>query len=38
MGRLRRKLGDPNIISTIPGIGYRISATPQSDTIAPKQA
>jgi DNA-binding response OmpR family regulator len=32
MSRLRRKLGDPNIISTIPGVGYQISATPKTDT------
>jgi DNA-binding response OmpR family regulator len=25
MGRLRRKLGDPPLISTTPGVGYRIS-------------
>jgi DNA-binding response OmpR family regulator len=25
MGRLRRKLGDPPVISTTPGVGYRIS-------------
>ena len=25
IGRLRRKLGDPPVIATIPGIGYRIS-------------
>jgi DNA-binding response OmpR family regulator len=24
VGRLRRKLGDPPVISTIPGVGYRI--------------
>jgi DNA-binding response OmpR family regulator len=27
VSRLRRKLGDPLIIDTIPGVGYRISAT-----------
>jgi DNA-binding response OmpR family regulator len=31
IGRLRRKLGDPDIIKTTPGIGYRI-ATSESDT------
>lgn len=25
IGRLRRKLGDPDVIETIPGVGYRIS-------------
>jgi DNA-binding response OmpR family regulator len=25
VGRLRRKLGDPDVIETIPGVGYRIS-------------
>ena len=32
MGRLRRKLGDPPVISTTPGVGYRIAdpATPAS--------
>jgi DNA-binding response OmpR family regulator len=25
IGRLRRKLGDPSVISTTPGVGYRIS-------------
>jgi DNA-binding response OmpR family regulator len=25
VGRLRRKLGDPPVISTTPGIGYRIT-------------
>jgi DNA-binding response OmpR family regulator len=24
LGRLRRKLGDPGIITTMPGVGYRI--------------
>ncbi len=27
MGRLRRKLGDPSVISTTPGVGYRIAAS-----------
>jgi DNA-binding response OmpR family regulator len=27
IGRLRRKLGEPQVIETIPGIGYRIAAT-----------
>jgi DNA-binding response OmpR family regulator len=27
IGRLRRKLGDPPVIATTPGIGYRISAS-----------
>jgi DNA-binding response OmpR family regulator len=26
MGRLRRKLGDPPVITTTPGVGYRLSA------------
>ena len=38
ISRLRRKLGDPNIICTLPGIGYRISATPKTDTTSPSQA
>jgi DNA-binding response OmpR family regulator len=25
LGRLRRKLGDPGIITTTPGVGYRIA-------------
>jgi len=25
IGRLRRKLGDPDVIQTIPGVGYRIT-------------
>jgi DNA-binding response OmpR family regulator len=25
IGRLRRKLGEPDIIETIPGAGYRIT-------------
>jgi DNA-binding response OmpR family regulator len=25
IGRLRRKLGTPDVIETIPGVGYRIS-------------
>jgi DNA-binding response OmpR family regulator len=28
ISRLRRKLGDPDVIQTIPGIGYRIAAAP----------
>jgi DNA-binding response OmpR family regulator len=28
IGRLRRKLGDPPVISTTPGVGYRISEPP----------
>ena len=27
IGRLRRKLGEPQIIQNTPGIGYRITAT-----------
>ena len=27
IGRLRRKLGDPQIIETIPSVGYRIAPT-----------
>lgn len=38
MGRLRRKLGDPNIIHTIPGVGYRIPATAQANSATPHQA
>jgi DNA-binding response OmpR family regulator len=26
IGRLRRKLGDPPVITTIPGVGYRVGA------------
>ena len=26
IGRLRRKLGDPPVITTAPGVGYRIAA------------
>jgi DNA-binding response OmpR family regulator len=33
ISRLRRKLGEPPVIHTIPGIGYRIS--PEPDTRAP---
>jgi DNA-binding response OmpR family regulator len=29
IGRLRRKLGDPSIITTTPGIGYRITGPPR---------
>ena len=29
IGRLRRKLGDPPVITTTPGVGYRIAASPQ---------
>jgi DNA-binding response OmpR family regulator len=29
IGRLRRKLGDPSIITTTPGIGYRITGLPR---------
>jgi len=25
IGRLRRKLGDPPVITTTPGVGYRIA-------------
>jgi DNA-binding response OmpR family regulator len=38
IGRLRRKLGEPNIIRAIPGVGYRIEATAQADTVGPSQA
>jgi DNA-binding response OmpR family regulator len=31
MGRLRRKLGEPQVIQTIPGAGYRIADAPSSD-------
>ena len=30
VGRLRRKLGDPPVITTTPGIGYRITGNPRS--------
>ena len=36
ISRLRRKLGEPPVIHTIPGIGYRIS--PEPDTRAPNHA
>jgi DNA-binding response OmpR family regulator len=36
ISRLRRKLGEPPVIHTIPGIGYRIRAVP--DTRAPDRA
>ncbi|MCX5134143.1 helix-turn-helix domain-containing protein [Streptomyces sp. NBC_00340] len=28
MSRLRRKLGDPPLISTTSGVGYRVADTP----------
>jgi DNA-binding response OmpR family regulator len=28
IGRLRRKLGDPPVISTTPGVGYRLTVPP----------
>jgi DNA-binding response OmpR family regulator len=28
IGRLRRKLGDPPVITTTPGIGYRLADQP----------
>jgi DNA-binding response OmpR family regulator len=28
IGRLRRKLGDPPVITTMPGVGYRIADGP----------
>jgi DNA-binding response OmpR family regulator len=28
IGRLRRKLGDPPVIATSPGVGYRIMPAP----------
>jgi DNA-binding response OmpR family regulator len=31
VGRLRRKLGDPPVITTRPGVGYRITAQPAPD-------
>src|SRR5512132_3078987 len=31
MGRLRRKLGEPQVIQTIPGAGYRIADAPSPD-------
>jgi len=27
IGRLRRKLGEPPIIETLPGVGYRVTQT-----------
>ena len=32
IGRLRRKLGDPPVISTTPGVGYRITPEPGPGT------
>jgi DNA-binding response OmpR family regulator len=31
IGRLRRKLGDPPVITTTPGVGYRIAGSPQQN-------
>jgi DNA-binding response OmpR family regulator len=31
IGRLRRKLGDPPVITTTPGVGYRIAGPPQQN-------
>ena len=31
IGRLRRKLGDPPVINTTPGVGYRLSVQPGPD-------
>ena len=36
IGRLRRKLGDPPIIETIPGVGYRITRDRASNGGAPR--
>jgi len=38
ISRLRRKLGEPPVIHTIPGIGYRISGATQAPPGAPRQA
>jgi DNA-binding response OmpR family regulator len=32
IGRLRTKLGEPNVIQTTPGVGYQINGTPQAQT------
>ncbi len=29
ISRLRRRLGDPPVIQTIPGVGYRVSGGPE---------
>jgi DNA-binding response OmpR family regulator len=38
ISRLRRKLGEPSVIHTIPGSGYRISGATQDPTGAPRKA
>ncbi len=38
ISRLRRKLGEPPVIHTIPGTGYRIAAATQDPTGAPRRA
>jgi DNA-binding response OmpR family regulator len=38
ISRLRHKLRDPQIIETIPGVGYRISASTQAPGRAPAEA
>ncbi len=35
VGRLRRKLGDPPVITTTPGVGYRIASPPFQDEAPP---
>jgi len=37
IGRLRRKLGEPQVIENTPGIGYRIT-TPDPDSLAPESS
>ena len=36
ISRLRHKLRDPQIIQTIPGVGYRLSITAQDRTVDPR--
>jgi DNA-binding response OmpR family regulator len=36
LGRLRRKLGEPDIIETISGVGYRITGAADLATDAPR--
>jgi two-component system response regulator VanR len=31
MSALRKRLGEPSIIQTVTGVGYRIAATPDAD-------
>ncbi|MGH7757898.1 MAG: response regulator transcription factor [Candidatus Dormibacteria bacterium] len=34
ISRLRRKLGEPRVVETVPGVGYRIAVGPQAGTAA----